>query len=72
MSVKYKCKFQDGQFSDERFKSWLQKHDSNVYDTFCKFCQKRFSIAGHGEKQIESHMKGEKQTRKSTNISKQQ
>ena len=48
MPVKYKCKFQEGWLSDKRFKCWLQKLDSDLHDSFCKFFQKRFSIAGKG------------------------
>ena len=51
MSVKYKL-FEEGQLSDERIKSWLQKLDSDTHDVFCKFCQKRFSIARQGVQQI--------------------
>ena len=75
MSVKHKCKFQEGWVSGERFQSWLQKLDSEPHDAFCKFCQKRFSIAGQGVKQIKSHLKVEKQTKRpptSANNNKQQ
>lgn len=75
MSVKHKYKFQEGWVSGERFQSWLQKLDSEPHDAFCKFCQKRFSIAGQGVKQIKSHLKVEKQTKRpptSANNNKQQ
>ena len=65
MSVKYKCKFQEEWLCDERIKSWLRKFDNVSHDAFCKFCQERFSIAGQGVKQIESHIKGEKHKLKS-------
>lgn len=60
MSVKYKCKFKEVWLSDERFKSWLQKLDSDMHDAFCKFWKKRLLIAVQSVKQTESHMKGEK------------
>ena len=53
MPVNQKCKIQEGWFSDERFKCWLQKLDSDLHDVFYKFWQKRFSIAGEDVKQIE-------------------
>ena len=56
MSVKYKCKFQEGLLSDERIKelelnswnSFNSLNETDPRDHFCKSCQKTFSVAEKG------------------------
>ena len=63
-SGKYKCKFHNAWLTDERFCAWIRKAENDLHAAFCSFCQKSFSVAGQGIKQLKSHMKGEKHKQK--------
>lgn len=64
-AVKYKCKFLDEWLSNEKFQLWVKRVDSDCHSAYCTSCKKKFSIAGQGVKQLESHMKSDKHQQKS-------
>ena len=65
-SRKYNSKFQNTWLTDARFHAWIRKAENDPHATFCSFCQKRFSVAGQGIKQLESHMNCEKHKQKTS------
>ena len=44
--------------------AWIRKAENDPHAASCSFCQKSFSVAEQGIKQLESHMKGEKYKQK--------
>ena len=53
--IKYKSKFQKKWLGDVRYEGWLRE-GKDQHSAKCNSCKVDFSVAGHGEGQVKSHM----------------
>ena len=63
--VKYKAKCLDEWLENSDFKNWIQRHQKGSTCAFCKYCQKTFSVADQGVKQLYSHINSDKHKKQS-------